>query len=163
MNYAKREMSRLRCRGFTLLEVLVSIVILAFGLLGIAGLQLNNLRYSALSASRAQASLLAEQMAERIRSNPSGAYGVAASGTVANCYTASCTVAQRKDFDLTEIQALAVDPTRGGLSSGTVSVAAASSGFTITVSWSERGGFAGVGAAQASAQAAQLQLFVRPN
>ncbi|WP_293763419.1 type IV pilus modification protein PilV [uncultured Aquitalea sp.] len=145
--------------GFTMLEILVSIVILAIGLLGIAGMQLNNLRYSSLSASRAQASLLAEQMAERIRSNPGVDYSQVSSGTATNCYTASCTQTQRRDFDITEMSQIASDSVRGGLASGTLTVTAASGGYTVLIGWNERAGFNG----GAASQAAQFQYFVRPN
>ncbi|PXX43692.1 MULTISPECIES: type IV pilus modification protein PilV [Aquitalea] len=162
---SQRQVIRQSARGFTLLEVLVAIVILAIGLLGIAGLQLNNLRYSAQSAARAQASLLAEQMAERIRNNPTADYSQTSSGTVTNCFTASCTTTQQRDFDLSEMAAIAADPVRGGMSSGTISVAAASNGYTVSIGWQERAGYAGGQASQgiAVSQAAQLQFFVRPN
>lgn len=161
---SQRQVIRQSAHGFTLLEVLVAIVILAIGLLGIAGLQLNNLRYSAQSAARAQASLLAEQMAERIRSNPAADYSQAASGTVSNCFTASCTSTQQRDFDLSEMSTIAADPVRGGMSSGTISVAAASNGYTINIGWQERAGYAAGQASRgiAVSQAAQLQFYVRP-
>lgn len=162
---SQRHVVRPSARGFTLLEVLVAIVILAIGLLGIAGLQLNNLRYSAQSAARAQASLLAEQMAERIRNNPAVDYSQAASGTVTNCFTASCTITQQRDFDLSEMSTIVADPVRGGMSSGTISVASATNGYTVSIGWQERAGYAAGQASQgiAVSQAAQLQFFVRPN
>jgi len=56
-------------RGLTLIEVLVTIVILAVGLLGIAGLQ-SRLQVSEMEAyQRAQALLLLNDMANRLASN----------------------------------------------------------------------------------------------
>jgi type IV pilus assembly protein PilV len=56
-------------RGTTMLEVLVTIVILAFGLLGLVGLQ-SRLQVSEMEAyQRAQALILLENMADRIAVN----------------------------------------------------------------------------------------------
>ena len=56
--------------GFTLLEVLIALVVLSIGLLGIAGLQGVGLRSSHGAYLSSQASLLAYDMADRIRTNP---------------------------------------------------------------------------------------------
>ena len=57
--------------GFTLLEVLVSIVVLAVGLLGMAALQSVSLKQNTVSYVRVQASLLADDILERMRANRS--------------------------------------------------------------------------------------------
>jgi type IV pilus assembly protein PilV len=59
--------------GFTLIEVLVSIVILAVGLLGLALLQSTSLSNQLESYQRAQALLLLEDMSNRIRVNSNAA------------------------------------------------------------------------------------------
>ncbi len=59
-------------RGFSLIEVLVSLVILSVGLLGIAGLQVTGLRSNHSSLLRSQATLFASDMAERMRANNIG-------------------------------------------------------------------------------------------
>jgi type IV pilus assembly protein PilV len=62
----------MRCqlnRGFTLIEVLVTLVILTFGLLGIAGLMAKGQRIAFEAYQRQQAVTLATDMAERIRGN----------------------------------------------------------------------------------------------
>lgn len=59
-----------RAGGFTLLEVLIALVILSIGLLGIAGLQGVGLKSSHGAYLTSQASLLAYDMADRIRANP---------------------------------------------------------------------------------------------
>jgi type IV pilus assembly protein PilV len=62
----------MRCeltRGFTLIEVLVTLVILTFGLLGIAGLMAKGQRIAFEAYQRQQAIALAVDMAERIRGN----------------------------------------------------------------------------------------------
>ncbi len=55
--------------GFTLVEVLVTLVIFAFGMLGVAGLQLVSLSNMDSAQYRSVASLKASEMAERLRAN----------------------------------------------------------------------------------------------
>jgi type IV pilus assembly protein PilV len=55
--------------GATLIEILISVVILALGLLGLAGLQVNSLQYQKTSSSRSEATQAAYDIGERIRSN----------------------------------------------------------------------------------------------
>lgn len=55
--------------GFTLLEVLITIVILAFGLLGLVGLQTKMQLNEAEAFQRAQAALLLADMADRLSAN----------------------------------------------------------------------------------------------
>ena len=58
--------------GFTLIEVLISIVVLAVGLLGLAGLQSTSLRNNLSAYNRSQATLLAYDLADRMRANIAG-------------------------------------------------------------------------------------------
>lgn len=60
-------------KGFTLLEVLVSLAILMVGLLGIAGLMVKGQRASFEAFQRQQALAIASDIAEKIRSNEGGA------------------------------------------------------------------------------------------
>lgn len=55
--------------GFTLLEVLVTIVVLSLGLLGYAGLQMASLKNSASAYQRSQATILAYDIIDRMRVN----------------------------------------------------------------------------------------------
>jgi type IV pilus assembly protein PilV len=55
--------------GFTLLEVLVSIVVLAFGLMGLAGLMTVGLKSNHSAYMRSQATVLATDIMDRIRAN----------------------------------------------------------------------------------------------
>ena len=59
-------------RGFTMIEVLVSVLIMAVGLLGLAGLQATGLRANLNTYMRSQAALLAYDMADRMRANKAG-------------------------------------------------------------------------------------------
>lgn len=61
---------RKRCRGVGLLEVLVAMVVVSFGVLGLAGMQLTGMKHSAGGYNRSKALLYAENMVTRMRLNP---------------------------------------------------------------------------------------------
>ena len=89
-------------RGTSMVEVLVTLVVIAFGLLGMAGLQMR-LQVSEVEAyQRSQALLLLNDMASRIATNrtaaTAGAYAVAAAsplGAGMSCPGGTSTQAQR--------------------------------------------------------------------
>lgn len=58
--------------GLTLIEVLVAVVVLSVGLLGVASLQLASLRESNRSNERSLATILAYDIADRMRANIQG-------------------------------------------------------------------------------------------
>lgn len=60
---------RKKMAGLTMIEILVTLIILAIGLLGMAALQLTGIRSANSSTYRTQATLLADDMAERMRAN----------------------------------------------------------------------------------------------
>jgi type IV pilus assembly protein PilV len=62
-------MNKLNQGGFSLIEVLVAILVLALGVIGVAGMQLTALRASQQSAFQTAAVQLASEMADRIRAN----------------------------------------------------------------------------------------------
>ena len=69
-------------RGFTLIEVMVTIIILAFGLLGLAGMQARIHLLDRESYQRGQAVILMNDMLERIRANRAYAASYVQTGTV---------------------------------------------------------------------------------
>jgi len=73
--------------GIAMLEVLITIVILAFGALGLASLQLTSMKYNKESAGRSKATLLAVELSDRMRANRQGV--VAASYSRNEGYTAA--------------------------------------------------------------------------
>ncbi len=58
--------------GFTLIEILIAVVILSIGLLGMAGIQLKGLRGTTNSTLRSQATVFANDIAERAHANLAG-------------------------------------------------------------------------------------------
>lgn len=56
-------------RGFTMIEVLITLVIVAIGLLGLAGLQMTSMNSQFEAYQRAQALYMLEEMSNRIRVN----------------------------------------------------------------------------------------------
>lgn len=58
-----------RQHGISLLETMIAVMVLAIGLLGVAGLQTTNLKNSQSAHQRTMAVMLASSMAERIRAN----------------------------------------------------------------------------------------------
>jgi len=70
----KTRLSRLRAQaGFSLIEVLVAVVVLSIGILGIAGLQARVVQQNTQTYARTQATILAQNMADRMRANVPGA------------------------------------------------------------------------------------------
>jgi len=55
--------------GATLIEVLVSVVLLSFGIVGLAGLQMNGTKFNHSSYLRSQGTALAYDLADRVRAN----------------------------------------------------------------------------------------------
>ena len=56
-------------KGFSLLEIMITLLIISFGLLGIAGIIINSLKNNQSSYSRTQASMLANDIIDRMRAN----------------------------------------------------------------------------------------------
>lgn len=56
-------------RGFTMIEVLIAVLILGIGLLGVAGVQLVSMQQTVNSTLRSEATMYAQTVAERLRSN----------------------------------------------------------------------------------------------
>ncbi len=74
-----------RQRGITLIEIMVAVVLTAIGLLGLAGLQLRGIQVNQGSAMRSLAAIMAEDLADRMRSD----YAALAAGSFIGTYTVS--------------------------------------------------------------------------
>lgn len=88
-------------RGFSLIEVLIALIVLAIGLLGLASLQMTSLQFTGDAYLRSQATVLAYEITDKMRSNigavNAGSYDVldytAANNAVSTynaCKTGSC-------------------------------------------------------------------------
>ncbi|MFK8032125.1 MAG: type IV pilus modification protein PilV [Gammaproteobacteria bacterium] len=64
--------TRKATRGFSLIEVLIALVILSVGMLGVLTLQVKGLQFSQSARISTNAIMAASDMADRIRSNPTG-------------------------------------------------------------------------------------------
>jgi type IV pilus assembly protein PilV len=120
-------------RGFTLIEVLVTLVILSVGLLGMAALHTTNLRNNLDSALRSQASALAADIADRMRANRNAAiagnYDIAIGATIT--VVSGSSLADRDKAAWKTLLAQVLPNGDGAVSrSGDV--------FTISVRWGER-------------------------
>lgn len=133
-----------RSDGFTLIEVLVSVVILSIGLLGIAGLQANSLRNNHGAFVKTQAANLAADMADRIRANPDENYIFDTENAPADpgCITTAegCDTAQLAQYDQFQWSEQFTRDTKQILPGGQGFVTSpAPSQFTVTVAWQDVG------------------------
>ncbi|HHH48248.1 MAG TPA: type IV pilus modification protein PilV [Gammaproteobacteria bacterium] len=87
-------LQRKRLAGFTLIEILIALVIFSIGLLGLAGMQLRGAEGTNTAYFRSQATLLANDMAERIHANRQGVMVSAYADLNTNGF---CTEANRPD------------------------------------------------------------------
>ena len=132
--------------GFTLVEVLIAMLVLAIGLLGLAALQINSLRNNQSAYNRTQATLLAYEMADRMRTNKtaiaSGSYISTSpspgtqSSVFCNGITNFCIAQLMATYDL-ELWYAHIISALGVLATGSVGFDPATEIFTITINWPE--------------------------
>lgn len=134
-------------RGFTLVEAMVALVVLAVGMLGIAGLYVTTLKSGGGAINRLQAVNFASDMADRIRSNRTANLAYLGAAANNNCYGAGaviCTPAQMAANDLLVWQAQVAQVLPGGVATVTGVVPVPGSvtlySYVITVSWTETDG-----------------------
>ena len=119
--------------GMTLIEVLVSVLILAIGLLGAAVIQLNALKYTDSSRMTSQASFIAYDMLDRIRANAAADYTWGrAERALANTATANV-----RDLDLHDFEANILG-FAGESAKGSVSVSGRE--VVVSISWDDSRG-----------------------
>ncbi|RMV75830.1 Pre-pilin leader sequence [Pseudomonas caricapapayae] len=133
---------RHRQTGMTLIEVLVSVLILAIGLLGAAAIQLNALKYTDSSAMTSQASFIAYDMMDRIRANVDGNSSANGSTNVlANYALASLAATQVANLNDARVQNLFdfknnIINFAGTSGTGSINVSKAPE-VTIIIGWSD--------------------------
>jgi len=124
-----------RSRGFSLLEVLVALLVLAIGLLGLASLQTLSIKFNHQSYEHTQATLLAYDILDRMRANPTGNYAVAIPASDPGCTGtgATCTPNNMALHDLYHWGKAIEASLAGGIGAVTVSNGIADT----TLSWFE--------------------------
>lgn len=134
-----------RARGFTLIEVLVALLILAIGVLGIVALQYKGLKYSHDANLRSQINFLAYDISDRMRLNRNNAadyvtdplnpytVGIAAPATACVHTTASDASNDLACWHQQIYQSLPPDST------ATIS-GPASDLYTVSLAWTDREG-----------------------
>lgn len=135
--------------GFTLIEILVAVIILAGGLLGLASLQVTSLSNNQNAYNRSQAAQLAYDIADRMRGNSSAAANyiidqaalsaILCPGGSNPCSACSssgsqCNSTQLAQKDLYDWKT-ALNSTFVG---GTGSITGVGGNYTITINWSEK-------------------------
>lgn len=126
--------------GMTLIEVLVSLIVISVGLLGIAALQTVSLRSSQGSYLRTQATALADDIIDRMRANrtpaigPTYAYNMSYGQTTT--VSATSTRADRDRWEWKEALKKELPNTASGTADGSVQVIGAKA--TIRIRWGER-------------------------
>lgn len=149
-----------RQRGVSLIEVLVAIVIFSVGVLGVALLQIKGMQYTKQSGSRTAAIEQAGSLADAMRANPDGVYGVQTDAAIGGLSgnlsgsnyiyngstppdTASCAsgntacIQAKTDLQnwLAALGANMASPTSSGAVRASVSVNPNTGALTIATSW----------------------------
>lgn len=128
---ARRQRLR-RQGGFSMIEVLVTVLILAIGLLGLAGLQSTSLRSNHSAYLRSQATVLAYDIVDRLRANRTealnGNYDIALEETLTGTSIVATDIIAWKDNLATT------------LPEGDGAIDRDGTAFTITVQWDDTRG-----------------------
>lgn len=136
--------------GFTLLEVMIAIAILAIGMLGIAGLNMVSMEHNHSAYLRSQAITISQDIIERMRNNPdavtAGKFNdiksVGQTMPNTDCLTADdgCSIDQLANIDIAQwaqmINSISDENARQQLPGASATVKAdANNLFTISVQW----------------------------
>jgi type IV pilus assembly protein PilV len=142
-------------QGFTLIEVLISTLILSVGLLGITGMQLTALSYNRNALLRIEASQLTVDLVDRIDASTSSTYGPIAMGDepalVTDCSLDDCSPTELEAYDVAQwlCSISSVDAEgatyesctnlgiTGSLPSGQASIQTLDDEYAITVQWAD--------------------------
>ena len=107
---AIKQISRQGQSGTTLIEILVAVVVFSLGLAGTAALVVHNVKTTASAATRSQAVILADQLAESMRANlvayETANFSVDPAATATVCRDSTkCTPLVQAQYDVTEWKA----------------------------------------------------------
>lgn len=143
--------------GMTLIEVLVSMLLLSIGMLGIAGLQAATSKYNINTTARSEIAVLLSDFADQVRANPDVAGNNYVTGVTStpeyalvsdwatqktdgltiskNCLTTSCSISERATYDMLNWRT----KVRTSLPQGASWVTGdRSNGFNVTLMWLDK-------------------------
>jgi type IV pilus assembly protein PilV len=123
--------------GFNLLEMLVALLVISVGLLGVTSLQLKGQQTNYRSYVRTQATYLANDLMERMRTNKlskNGIYEKACGATTTNCDSSPCSWDQVAEYDL----ARWCDMVKNSLPEGEGTVKWNDPQYTFEIKWKEK-------------------------
>lgn len=151
----------LKQRGATLIEVLISVLVLAVGLLGLSATQMMSMKNGNSAQQRYMATLAAHDIAERMRANPAGVDQGSYDGTVkgsesgdSNC--SGCSAAELATMDKREWGRLI----ETNLPSGSGEISRNSGKVTVTVKWKEQHTGENYGGADGGPEDAEFEMTV---
>ncbi|HEU4652363.1 MAG TPA: type IV pilus modification protein PilV [Steroidobacteraceae bacterium] len=126
--------------GVTLIEVLVTVVVISVGLLGVAALQVVSIRDNYSAYLRSQATALADDIIDRIRANRdnASAYQVTLTGTASGTTRAALDVTDWKSLLSTAFPKVNASTT----ANGSITVTPIGTGrfsVRVVIQWGERG------------------------
>jgi type IV pilus assembly protein PilV len=130
--------------GFTLIEVLIAMLVLAVGLLGLAGLQATSLNNNQRAYYRSQATILAYDIVDRMRANRSavGNYltsfiDPATAIEHINCLPVTLPIAVCSQADMAENDLFEWNREIIKLPQGVGTITVAAGVYTIDITWDE--------------------------
>jgi len=132
-----------RLGGFSMIEVLITLVIIALTLLGTVGMQAYAMKMSQGGQLRTQAVILGMDIIERIEANNDGAIaGSYVASTLptsfsTDCYSDPCAAAALSAYDLYQFQA----KLSAQLPSASATISVSGAGpwvYTVAINWEER-------------------------
>lgn len=148
--------------GYSLIEVMVSVLVMTLGILGMTGLQSASLKHNTHSMQRTKAAYLSYEIMDRMRANASPIYSIALGSQPAEqeCFSAGCTPEELMNFDIAEWKCalgkhvsssvctdlaananallLSVEALPGGDGSISCTLSTGTKACTVTVQWQER-------------------------
>lgn len=173
------EKGKMHQEGFTMIEVLVALLILAVGIMGLSAMQLTSLKVNQGAYYRSQASILASDILDRMRANRDGLDAgnydsLDTSATIPSAQscisaTTGCTASQLASQDFREWAGYFEDVDSVGNAylplipgaTGTVAIDS-DNNATVTISWGQEGWEDnGSGKIVKKEQTQQFQVVVR--
>jgi len=127
-------------RGFTLIEALVTVLVMSVGLLGFATLQNTSTKFTYDAYLRTQSSLLASDLFDRMRANPSVNYRNINATTATDCSVpaAVCDQDTIMQYDLTQWRARRDELFPLSTTVTSINSSAPFNTYTITFLWDSR-------------------------